>query len=395
MKMSIQLSRYIITGGLTTFIDLLFLYLFKEFAGFSVLFSSGLAFLLAVIFSFIVNSSWTFEVKKTFNPDQFLRFFFVSVIGLGLTLLFMNILTQQFLIYYLYAKIITSILVLAWNFLANSLWTFSDTEKKIGEYDEMKYISIPENLKYQYEVSLVIPAYNEEKSILKTLKLAYEYFKNKNISFELIIVNDGGKDRTVEICQKFVRDQKLENSTQIIDIKINQGKGKAVQCGFLQANGKYILFADADGATPFNEYENLKQVLEEKACHFVIGSRYKHKNLVKEKQPFYRIFFSRVINFCLQIFLINGVSDTQCGFKLFHNEVGKNIFALQRIKRFAFDVEILVLAEKFQYKYKEVSVQWYDQDGSTFSQFGDGFHTIWDFLRIKYFSTFGGYKIIK
>jgi dolichyl-phosphate beta-glucosyltransferase len=387
MKLSIQLSRYIITGGLTTLIDLFFLYVFVEYAHLSVLYATAFAFFIAVVFSFAVNGLWTFQMKKQLQLLHFLRFLFVSLIGFALTIGSMYIFLEKIPyieIHYMIAKIITSLIVLAWNFIGNSLWTFaSRNTQKTPEI----FAPLPKNSdSFPFELSLVIPAYNEEKRIEKTLHEAKKYFDDEiNISWELIIANDGSKDNTQKIAEKFLHDQKIAG--KVLSITPNQGKGNAVKTGIQEASGKYILFADADGSTPFKEYQSLKDKLITEKYHFVIGSRYKQKNSILQPQPFYRRFFSRSINFFLQIFLIDGVADSQCGFKLFRNEVAKTIFPFQKIKRFAFDVEALMIGEKLGYQYQEIPVEWHDQDGSTFS-FIHGVHSIWDFIRIRFFITF-------
>lgn len=379
----IRLIRYIITGGLTTFLDLLVLYMCVELFHTSILWGTTIAFIIALLFSFTVNKIWTFAHKNTTPNDidvlLFLKFIFVSCIGLLISLLLMHIFTMGFHIDYKIAKLLTSALVLVWNFSANSLWTFSQKKQE----DTIKPILPDPNL-FEYELSIVIPAYNEEKRIPSTLLSALSYFSELAIPFEILVVNDGSRDNTVEKVEKI-----LHEPHRCISLSQNGGKGKAVKEGVLAAKGRYILFCDADEATPFSEYKNLREAML--FSHIAIGSRYKNRSTVQKKQPLYRTIISRIVNVLTQIFLLDGITDTQCGFKLFRSDVGKKIFAMQKIERFAFDVEFLLLARRYGFHIAEIPVCWYDKEGTTVSGLRDGVRVMRDFLKIKFCMMFGFY----
>lgn len=391
LQKSIQFFRYVVTGGLTTFLDIFILWIGVEFLHLAVVpWATALAFSGALLFSFVVNSSWTFASRNTnsrvWESKKFLKFFFVSATAFGLTMALMWFLTHQVEIFYLYAKIVTSLVILAWNFLGNSLWTFS------GQEEIKREITIVEAEKkfFPYEVSLVIPAYNEENRITKTLQDAEKFFETEKISHEIIVVSDGSTDKTVEVSEKNFSELGIQNA-KTLDMTQNKGKGSAIARGVDEAQGRYILFCDADGATPFSEYLALKKMM--KTYHIAIGSRYLDRQKEKGHQPLHRIFFSRIINFLAQVFLVDGYEDTQCGFKLFRSESGKKIFAQQKIFRYAFDIEFLVLAKKLQYDVAEVPIEWHDQEGSKFSGLQDGIKTAYDFIRIKFFTVFGMYEV--
>ncbi len=381
----VRLFRYIITGGFTTAIDFLVLYMCVELFHTSVLWGTGIAFGVALLFSFVVNKTWTFcnysnRFEDSVDVLLFLKFLFVSIIGLGLSLLCMKILTIHIGIDYKIAKLLTSAIVLVWNFSANSLWTF--TQKK--NEDILKPI-LPETGIFPYEISIVIPAYNEEKRLPDTIISALSFFSNLQISFEIVVVDDGSQDKTATKARSL-----LSDPHQVISLAQNEGKGKAIQAGVLAARGRYILFCDADEATPFSEYKHLREAML--FSHIAIGSRYKNRSTVRKKQPLYRTIISRIVNFFTQIFLIEGITDTQCGFKMFRSDVGKQLFALQKIHRFAFDVEFLLLARQFGYHIAEIPVIWHDKEGSSVSGIRDGVRVVKDFMRIKFYMMFGFYE---
>jgi len=385
----IQLSRYIVTGTLTTLIDLLVFLTMHEKFEYTENISVIVAFIFALIFSFTVNKTWTFSQNKkkdkSWNISQFIKFIFVAGFGLLLTLLSVHIFINILNFSPVFAKLSASSIVFIWNFLANSFWTF----KALDENNVIKPL-LPENKNFKYDLSVVIPAYNESIRIIPTLTSAISYFNSQNINYEIIIVDDGSSDNTAKICNEFFTLQKNSKNYKIIQLSKNKGKGFAVKTGVLESNGRHILFCDADGATPFNQYKKLREAML--FSEIAIGSRYKDRSTVEKKQPLYRTIISRAVNIMAQIFLIEGISDTQCGFKLFRNHVGKEIFEKQKIERFAFDIEFLMLAKSKEYRISEIPVIWIDQDGSKVDGIRDGIRTLNDFVKIKFYMMFGFYK---
>jgi len=385
----IQLSRYIVTGTLTTLLDLMVFYTLYVNLEYTKNISVIIAFTCAVIFSFIVNKKWTFgqndENNKEWRISQFLKFLFISGLGLIITLIAVHIFLEIFAFPPTIAKLSASAIVFIWNFLANSFWTF----KTIDHNDIVKPI-LPERKNFKFELSIVIPAYNESRRISPTLKSAITYFSSQNISFEIIVVDDGSSDDTINTCKEIFMSEKNANDHKIISLSKNKGKGFAVKTGVEESTGRYILFCDADGATPFNQYAKLREAML--FSEIAIGSRYKDRSTTEKKQPLYRIILSRTVNIIAQIFLIEGISDTQCGFKLFRNNIGKEIFAKQKIERFAFDIEFLMLSKAKGYRIAEIPVIWIDKDGSKVEGIRDGIRTLRDFVLIKFYMMFGFYK---
>ena len=215
------------------------------------------------------------------------------------------------------------------------------------------------------DISVVIPAYNEQWRIPATLIAVIDYFdklvtKDPKLSYEIIVANDGSTDETVELVHKF---EKIRTQVRLISLARNRGKGEAVKTGMLNARGKYVLFCDADGATPIEEFERLKKAIDE-GSDVSFGSRAMFSDETKVKTVWYRKIIGRVFNLFVNSLIIGEVKDTQCGFKLFTKESCKFLFERQKLEGFAFDVEILYLAKKSGMKIKEVPVNWQNVAGS-------------------------------
>ncbi len=232
-------------------------------------------------------------------------------------------------------------------------------------------------MSYQKELSIIIPAYNEENRIKKTLFAIQKYFNKQNI--EIIVVNDGSSDNSLKILES------LKNkilSLKIISYKKNQGKGYAVQQGINSAIGKYILFLDADNSTPISEYNKLYSALNN-GTELAIGSRHLSKSNIIIKQSILRILISRIGNYIIRLLLVKNIHDTQCGFKLFKNQSAKIIFSKQTIKGWGFDMEILAIAQILGYKIKEIPVNWLNTKNSSFRPVKDTWQTLKELITIK------------
>lgn len=371
--------RYSIVGAMGTFVDLASLYFFVEYMKIPVIPAAILSFMLAVINNFLLNKIWTFKVASRNYRKLFIKFLIVSLVGLGLTIACMQILVNILEIWYMFAKAATSLIVLTWNFLANKFWTFRISHK---------IIHIPQ--KFEYELSIIVPSYNEENRIKSTLLIIEDFLKEKGLNAEIIVVNDGSSDKTVEVVSRL--QEKVKN-LQFVNLEKNQGKGFAVKTGVEKSLGQYILFADADNSTPIEEYQKLLNNLLESTSQIAIGSRYMRDSNVKIKQPKYRIMLGRIGNLLIRIFLIDNIKDTQCGFKLFTHAAAKEIFSFQKVKRFGFDMEALVVANHLGYKIVEVPVSWFNSAESRFRPLKDALITLKDLVYIKLNLMSGRYNI--
>ena len=204
------------------------------------------------------------------------------------------------------------------------------------------------------KLSIIIPAYNEEKVIENNVLKTREYFKKKYKvnEFEIIIVNDGSSDNTEKISKKI-----NYKNVSLVSYKNNKGKGYAVKKGIKKSKGDLILMMDADLATPLNQYDKLIKYTEN--YDIVIGSRVNPK---AKRKPIKKLF-GKLSYLMVEIILKLGIKDTQCGFKLFKRET-LNIFNEQQIDGFGFDFEILYIANKKGYNIKEVPVKWIEKGDS-------------------------------
>jgi len=205
-------------------------------------------------------------------------------------------------------------------------------------------------------LSVIIPAYNEERRLPKTLGEIDRYLKQQEYDYEILVVNDGSKDGTVKVAKDLM--PKIKN-LKVTGYEKNQGKGYAVRFGMLEAKGEYRLFTDADNSTSINQVEKMWPEFG-KGYDIVIGSRDVKGAILDPPQPWLRnVILGEGFKLFRKIVIgLWGIEDTQCGFKCFTKKVAENVFLKCKINRFAFDPEILIIAQKLGYKIKEIPVLW-------------------------------------
>ena len=235
-------------------------------------------------------------------------------------------------------------------------------------------------------LSVVIPAYNEEKRIISSLGKIIAFLQTKKIDYEIIVVDDGSKDNTVNIIKHV-----FENKIKIIANNKNRGKGYSVRSGFLSANGKYLLFSDADLSTPIEEAVKLLRAVNDN-FQVAIGSRALKDSDVQVHQPIYRELMGKVFNVLVKLICFRGIKDTQCGFKLFTAKAGKEICKLQRLERFSFDVEMLFIARKKGCKISEVPIKWANDPETKVGAIKDSINMFKDLLIIRWNNFRGFYN---
>jgi dolichyl-phosphate beta-glucosyltransferase len=228
-------------------------------------------------------------------------------------------------------------------------------------------------------LSVITPAYNEEKRISPTLESVDSYLKKQNFEYEIIVVANNCQDQTCDIVRNYQR--KILN-LRLINLENSSGKGKAVKRGVEAAEGDYILFMDADNSTRIREVGYFLPYLKE-GYDVVIGSRAIKGARVVIHQPAWRESFGKFANFFIRLILLPEIYDTQCGFKLFRRDAGKQIFAKQKISGFGFDLEVLALARHFGFKIKEMPIIWCNSPGTRVS-FWHYFITFWELLKIRW-----------
>lgn len=211
------------------------------------------------------------------------------------------------------------------------------------------------------EISIIIPAYNEENRIIPTLKSCYEYLESMHKTYEIIVVDDGSKDNTIQVLEQY---KLVCKALKILPLARNRGKGHAVKTGMLNAIGKYRIFMDADGSTPIEELEKLLKPLYELKTDISIGSRYIQDSEVLVSQPKHRILFSRMSNRLVQKLLLPNIQDPHCGFKAYTAESAQLIFRFSSVSGWSFDEDNLALARLFEYQIMEIPVKWKNDEQS-------------------------------
>ncbi len=209
-------------------------------------------------------------------------------------------------------------------------------------------------------LSVVVPAYNEEDRLPRSLLRLHEYYEAQDYTYEVTVVSDGSTDRTSEIVRDFAAQHPRFG---LLEYRSNRGKGYAVRTGMLKAEGELVLFCDADLATPQEETEKLLAHIRDGA-DVAIGSRPLRESKLEKHQPMYREMFGRAANKAIQLLAVPGIRDTQCGFKIFKHDVAQDVFKRCKIDGFSFDVESLMIARDLGYRIDEVPIRWADQAGS-------------------------------
>jgi dolichyl-phosphate beta-glucosyltransferase len=227
-------------------------------------------------------------------------------------------------------------------------------------------------------LSVIIPAYNEEDRIEATLRSVNSYLSEQNYVYEIIVVSDGSKDRTVEITSRLCSENR---NLRLIDNNENQGKGWAVRCGMLSALGKTRLFMDADNSTTVGQIEHMFSYLEE-GFDAVIGSRRVDGATITLHQSVFRERLGQIFNLIVRIITGLRINDTQAGFKAFTSSAAERIFPLQTIKEWAFDVELLVIAKKLRFNVKEFPIVWRNDERSRVKLKGM-IRMLFDLIRIR------------
>lgn len=238
-------------------------------------------------------------------------------------------------------------------------------------------------------LSIVIPAYDEEKRLSGTLERITGYLKSEQWKFsEVIVVDDGSRDGTVRVAEKF---RSRVRSVRVLRNPGNRGKGYAVRHGMLEAKGEWTLFTDADLSTPIEELEKLWTAAQEARAQVAIGSRALDRSLIGVHQPLFRESAGKLFNLTARVITGLPFWDTQCGFKLFETKAAREIFRRQQLERFGFDVEVLFIARKLGYSSIEVPVQWNDVAGTKVGAV-NGLSAFLDPLRVRLHQLRGKYR---
>lgn len=239
---------------------------------------------------------------------------------------------------------------------------------------------------YEYLLSLILPAHNEEKRLPECMEKTAGFIASHSEPIEVILVENGSSDCTYAMG--------LEYAKQYPWLKViheeKAGKGSAVRRGMLESKGRYRMFADVDFSMPVSEVDHfIPPMLSDYTI--AIGSR-EVPGARRYNEPPYRRFTGRIFNLIVQILVVRGIHDTQCGFKCFSAEAAERIFRTQKIDGWAFDAEVLFLAQHLGYKIIEVPIQCYYEGNSKVNMFRDSIHMLKELIQIRVNYFRGVYK---
>ncbi len=236
-------------------------------------------------------------------------------------------------------------------------------------------------------LSIVIPAHNEENRLPRTLGQIFAFLENQPFSSEVIIVENGSSDRTLELARKFA----LHYPSLTVIHEAQRGKGNAVKRGMLQARGEYRFICDADLSMPIEELSNF---IPPALGNFdlAIASR-EAPGAIRYNEPSYRHWGGRAINLAIRTLILPGLNDTQCGFKCFRAEAAENLFRQQTLMGWSFDIELLYLARRKKLRIQEIPIQWYFDADSKVNAVRDALRMIGDIFRIHLNALRGRYDL--
>jgi glycosyltransferase involved in cell wall biosynthesis len=226
-------------------------------------------------------------------------------------------------------------------------------------------------------LSIVIPVFNEEMRLPKTLEQVFNFLNSQSYPAEVILVENGSTDRSFDVAQAH-----LDKYPQLVVLKeLQRGKGLAVRRGMLAAKGTYRFMCDADFSMPTTEIPRfLPPALE--GCDIAIASR-EAAGAVRINEPYYRHFVGRIYNWLIRILALPSLHDTQCGFKCFKGEIAEELFRNQTITGWSFDVEVLFIAKRKNYRIVEVPIHWYFNPDSKISVIRDSARMAFDLVKIR------------
>lgn len=234
-------------------------------------------------------------------------------------------------------------------------------------------------------LSIVIPAHNEEFRLPPSLEKIDQFLKMQPYEAEVIVVENGSIDQTVEVAQAFAADHSY---VRVIEAAV-RGKGLAVKVGMLAARGDYRFICDADLSMPIEE---IAHFLPPESDGYDISIATREGKLARRiNEPPHRHIMGRILNYVIKLFAVRGFEDTQCGFKMFNRASAEDLFSVQQMTGIGFDIELLFIAKKRGYKIREVPITWYFNSDSRMRLVGDSLHVameIWQIRRNWYWGIY-------
>lgn len=238
-------------------------------------------------------------------------------------------------------------------------------------------------------LSVIIPAYNEEKRIGKTLEAVYHYLTAQDFTWEILIVLDGSKDNTPEVVQRFAEGKK---GIRWIDRRENRGKGYTLRQGMLAARGEIRLFTDADNSTDIKHFDLMRPHFQTGAAVVICSRDHKDAPGARQARPqsAFKRFLGNAGNLIIQLLVVPGIWDTRCGFKAFIAPAAEQVFSVARMNGFSIDDEALALARRLGHSIKIVAADWVNAEGTHVTKLdyirnvGEAFRIRWNLLSGAY-----------
>ena len=235
-------------------------------------------------------------------------------------------------------------------------------------------------------LSIVIPCYNEALRLPKAQTAIAEFFPDASELKEIIIVSDGSRDATVEVIKQW---QQRDERVRLLEHFPNRGKGYAVKKGMLAATSEWVLFMDADMATPMHCWKNFRPYLRDHAV--LTGTRKGQGAVVDKRQPWLREHMGKVFTLLSCVILGVWISDFTCGFKAFRQDACREVFGRQTLFDWSYDSELMFLTRRLQFKMREVPVSWSDDEHTKVSLIRDSAKAFWGLLKIRAHAALGHY----
>lgn len=232
----------------------------------------------------------------------------------------------------------------------------------------------------QIELSVVIPAYNEVERLGDSLERVIAWLRDQPFRSEIVVVDDGSSDATAELARNVLQD--VQMPTQVLVNEQNRGKGYSVRRGMMQSNGRLALFSDADLSTPIEHAADLRAAIEGGA-DIAVGSRQTVGSDIEVHQPLLRETAGRMFSAVQRAILGTGIRDTQCGFKMFTREAVEIVFPHQKLERWAFDAELVFIAQRLGLTVVEVPVRWRNSPATKVNAIRDGLQMVADLWQIR------------
>jgi dolichyl-phosphate beta-glucosyltransferase len=233
------------------------------------------------------------------------------------------------------------------------------------------------------DVSLILPAYNEAATIASTIREAGSYFRSRELRYEINVAADGD-DGTRELARETASQGE---PVRVIGNQARSGKGRGVREAMALARGSIAGYADADNKVPIAEFDKFRPWLSASSGQrydVAIGSRAMHDSEIEKQQPLYRQLGGKAFGLFMHAVVgLQGITDTQCGFKFFTREAAREVFSRQQIDGYMFDVEILVLARRLGYRIQQVPIRWHDDGDSRLAMLSGNLRSVVDIFRIR------------